>query len=423
MQHIILIGLNHKTAPVAIRECIALTQAEMVAILADLRAQPDVSEGIVFSTCNRVEVLMAATNVEKAILTAKTCLARLKRISRQQFEEFLYIHHDEEAIRHLFRVAASLDSMVVGEPQILGQIKDAYLIATEQKTSGPLLNRLLHRAFFVAKRIRTETGIGDNAVSISYAAIELSRKIFGLLKGKKVLLIGAGEMAELAMAHLLGHRVGEITVANRTLERGMALARRFNGKAIPFDECPSQLKTVDIIISSTGGAGYVLDRDQVEQHLHHRHNQPLFFIDIAVPRNIDPRINRLPNTYVYDIDDLQAIVAENLNGRKQEAAKAEEIVADATVQFKQWHENLKVVPTIVALRQKIEAIIEGELDHTLSALDGLSPHTREALKRMQAALVKKVLHDPTLFLKNNGGRKDGTLYLDMTQKLFGLDQK
>ena len=224
MQHIILIGLSHKTAPVELRECIALTSEETVDTLADFRSHPDVRESIVFSTCNRVEILMASQNSENAIQTAKTFLAHSKQIPVEQFEDALYIHHDEAAIRHIFRVASSLDSMMVGEPQILGQIKDAYLVATQQKTSGPLLNRLLHRAFSVAKRVRTETGIGDHAVSISYAAIELGRKIFGSLMEKKVLLIGAGEMAELAVEHLMDQHIEEIIVANRTFKRGLALA-------------------------------------------------------------------------------------------------------------------------------------------------------------------------------------------------------
>lgn len=422
MQHIILIGLSHKTAPVELRECIALTSEETVDTLAGFRSHPDVNESIVFSTCNRVEILMAAQNSENAVQTAKTLLAQSKRIPVEQFEDALYIHHDEDAIRHIFRVTSSLDSMMVGEPQILGQIKDAYLVATRQKTSGPLLNRLLHRAFSVAKRIRTETGIGDRAVSISYAAIELGRKIFGSLKEKKVLLIGAGEMAELAVEHLMGQQVEEIIVANRTFERGLALARRFNGRAIHFDECIAQLKFVDVIISSTGAAGHVISRDQVKRSLRSRRNRPLFFIDIAVPRDIDPRVNRLSNTYVYDIDDLQTIVEENIKDRGQEAAKGERLVEEATVKFQQWHETLKVVPTIVALREKVETIIDGEIKHTLSSLNGLSSEERQALERMKAALVKKVLHHPTIFLKKSGCREDRTIYLDVTRKLFGLDK-
>ena len=422
MRHIILIGLSHNTAPVELRECIAFNEDETVSALNGLRAHAEVNESMVFSTCNRVEILMAAENREKAVHAAQSLLAESKRIPVKKFSQALYIHYDDDAVRHLFRVASSLDSMVVGEPQILGQIKEAYLAATRQKTSGPLLNRLLHRAFFVAKRIRSETGIGDRAVSISYAAHELGRQIVGSLAGKKVLLLGAGEMAELAVEHLVGQQVEEVLVANRTFERGLALANRFKGRAIHFDEWPDRLKSVDIVISSTGAEGYVIDRNPVKRCLRQRRNRPLFFIDIAVPRNIDPRINRLPNTYVYDIDDLQTVVEDNMQDRRQEAAKGERIVAEAVVQFKQWYEGLRVVPTIVALRDKVEAIVNREIDHTLASLNGLSRKEKQALVRMKTALVKKVLHDPTLFLKNDGCRQDRTLYLDVTRKLFNLDQ-
>ncbi|RUA03204.1 MAG: glutamyl-tRNA reductase [Deltaproteobacteria bacterium] len=422
MHHITLIGLNHKTAPVALRECIALSPDETIAMQAGLGEHPDISETVVFSTCNRVEVLMAAKKPENAVQVAKAFLARTKKVPVAQFENALYVHHDAAAFRHLFRVASSLDSMVVGEPQILGQIKEAYLAATRQKTSGPLLNRLLHRAFSVAKRIRTETGIGDRAVSISFAAVELGRKIFGTLENKKVMLIGAGEMAELAMEHLVRQRVGEIIVANRTFERGVAIARRFNGQAIRFDECQAYLKLVDVIIGSTGAKGYVITRDQVKRSLRGRRNRPLFFIDIAVPRDIDPQINRLANCYVYDIDDLKGVVDENIQDRKEEAVKGERIVEEGVVHFQQWYESLSVVPTIVALRKKIEAIVDGEIQHTLSSLNGLSDADRQALGRMRNALVKKVLHHPTAFLKRNGCQKDRTIYLDVARKLFDIDE-
>lgn len=421
MHHIILIGLSHKTAPVELRECIALTGDETEKALTGLRAHSEVTESMVFSTCNRVEILMAAKNVDSAVHTAKTLLSESKRIPIEQFSKALYILHDDDAVRHIFRVASSLDSMVVGEPQILGQIKDAYLTATRQKTSGPLLNRLLHRAFFVAKRVRSETGIGDRAVSISYAAIELGRKIFGTINGITVMLIGAGEMAELAIEHLMGHQAGDIIVANRTFERGLALAKQFHGRAIHFDEWIDQLKSVDIVISSTGATEYVITRSQVKKCLRDRRNRPLFFIDIAVPRDIDPKIHRLSNTYVYDIDDLKAVVDENMKDRRQEAAKGERIVAEAAVQFKKWYESLRVVPTIVALREKIESIIDHEIDVTLSSLNGLSSEEKQAMARMKAALVNKVLHDPTIFLKKTGCREDRALYLDVTRKLFDLD--
>ncbi len=418
---IFLVGMNHKTAPVSLRECIAFSDDETADALAHFRAHPQVREVVLLSTCNRVEILMATDDLDGAKTAAKSYLSQSKKLPLEQFEPALYSYQDDQAVRHVFRVAASLDSMMVGEPQILGQVKEAYLAATEQKTSGVLLNRLLHRAFFVAKRVRSETGIGDHAVSISYAAIELGRKIFGDLEGRQVLLIGAGEMAELAVEHLQQHRAGEVYVANRTFERGLDLAQKYKGKAIDFAEIADILRRVDVIISSTGATEYVLTAKQVKSTLRGRRNRPLFFIDIAVPRDIDPAINRLPNVYLYDIDDLKAVVEENIEDRRREAIQAERIVEEAVVRFRQWYEDLEVVPTIVALRRKIETIVDQELDRSRPSLEPISDVQRDALDRMKAALVKKMLHDPTLYLKSSGCRSDRTLYLDATRKLFKLD--
>jgi len=318
-------------------------------------------------------------------------------------------------------VASSLDSMMVGEPQILGQIKEAYREATVKKTSGVILNRLLHKTFFVAKRVRSETGIGDHAVSISYAAIELARKIFGSLEGKKVLLIGAGEMAELAVEHLIRNRAGDIFVANRTFERGVELARNFSGKPLRFDEVPESLSQVDIIISSTGSPDFVIRRDQVKGCMRGRKNRPIFFIDIAVPRDIDPKINRLSNVYVYDIDDLKGVIDENMEERNREAIKGERIVDEAVISYRKWYESLDVVPTIVGLRRKMEAIVAAEMKKTRTALNHLSDDDAHAISRMTEAMIKKILHDPTLFLKGDGCHGDKSLYLDVTRKLFKLD--
>jgi glutamyl-tRNA reductase len=311
--------------------------------------------------------------------------------------------------------------MVVGEPQILGQIKAAYRTATEEKTSGVILNRLLHRTFFVAKKIRSETGIGDRAVSISYAAVELARKIFDVLEGKKVLLIGAGEMAELAVEHLIRCKVEQVWVANRTFENGVELATQFNGQAIRFEEIPESLKTVDIIISSTGATEYVIRADQVKGIIRKRKNRPLFFIDIAVPRDIDPDINRLSNSYVYDIDDLKGIIDENIEDRHKEAIKGERIVDEAVIRFREWYESLDVVPTIIALRKKMTAIAEAELKKTLQA-SMISEQEAKAVRRMAESLINKILHDPTRFLKRNGMLEDKSFYIDSVRKLFNLDE-
>ena len=421
MSEIVLIGLNHETAPVAVRECIAFSTDETVDALEALKMQPAIEEVVLISTCNRVEVLITANNLFNAIEETKQFLADFKHVPHEAFQESLYTHQGEAAVRHIFRVASSLDSMMVGEPQILGQMKEAYRLATEKATTGVILNRLLHRSFFVAKRVRSETGIGDNAVSISYAAIELARKIFDTLDKKRVLLIGAGEMAELAVEHLIRHRVGEILVANRTFERGMELANRFKGQAIRFEEIGNSLERVDIIISSTGATDFVIRPDIVKAALRRRRNRPLFFIDIAVPRDIDPTVNRLNDTYVYDIDDLQNVIEDNIEDRNREAIKGERIVDEAVIRFREWANSLSVVPTIVALRNKLDVIADAEIKKTVRSLDHLSEKDRNALYRMKNAMIKKLLHDPTLFLKNNGDQKNVSFYLDITRKLFNLD--
>lgn len=421
MHEIILLGLNHKTAPVEIRECLAFNGDETLIALKELMAQPTIKEAVLVSTCNRIEVLLAAEDPTQATDCAKNFVAGFKKIPVADFEDSLYLHSGDKAVRHIFRVAASLDSMMVGEPQILGQIKEAYRTATIIKSSGVILNRLLHKTFFVAKRVRSETGIGDNAVSISYAAIELGKKIFGSLENKEVLLIGAGEMAELAVEHLLRNRSGRITVANRTFERGVELARRYKGEAVRFEEIPTILNQVDIIISSTGSPDFVVQRDQIKPLMRKRRNRPLFFIDIAVPRDIDPSINRISNVYVYDIDDLKGVVDDNIEDRNREAMKAERIIEEAVIRFRQWLTSLSVVPTIVDLRKKSNELMQAEVTKTLNALSPLPEKEQQAIENMARALVNKILHAPTQFLKQNGCHGDKAVSLDLARKLFDLD--
>jgi glutamyl-tRNA reductase len=422
MREIVLLGLNHKTASVDVRECIAFTADETDRALSMLRDNPTIGESVLFSTCNRIELLMAVDEREAAVSVAKSFIAEFKKVPLSQFENALYQYVGDEAVRHTLQVAASLDSMVVGEPQILGQMKEAYRRATVGKTSGVILNKLLHRTFFVAKKVRTETGIGDHAVSISYAAIELGKKIFGDLEGKRVMLIGAGEMAELAVEHLLRNRAGTITVANRTFARGVELAGRFRGQAIKFEEILDCINDVDIVISSTGADEYVLHSKQIKTAMKSRRNRRLFFIDIAVPRDIDPNINRISNAYVYDIDDLKGIVDENIEDRNREAVKAQRIIDEAVIGFRQWVDTLEVVPTIVSLRGKVETMARQELEKTLGSLNHLSKTDKRAITRMTGALVNKILHEPTDYLKNDGCRGNKSAALDLTRKLFNLEE-
>ncbi len=421
MSEIVLIGLNHKTAPVEVRECLAFSQEETIEALQTLRKQPTIDEVVLISTCNRVEVLLTTADRSLAKQETKCFLSHFKEVPYEDFQSALYSHEEDQAVRHIFRVASSLDSMMVGEPQILGQIKDAYRLASRKKATGVILSRLLHKSFSVAKRVRSETGIGDHAVSISFAAIELARKIFDTLEKKKVLLIGAGEMAELAVEHLIRNRASDIFVANRTFERGMELAERFSGQAIRFEEIGDCLEQVDIIIGSTGASDFVIQPDMVKFALRRRRNHPLFFIDIAVPRDINPAINRLNNAYVYDIDDLRSIVDENIEDRNREAVKGERIVDEAVVRFRNWMDRLSVVPTIVALRNKLDVIAEAEIKKTLKSLNHLSDKDHEAFHRMKNAMINKLLHDPTRFLKSDGNQKGASLYLDITRKLFNID--
>ena len=421
MPEIVLLGINHKTAPVELRECIAFSGDESITALKTLHRKPDINEVLLFSTCNRVELLFVTDDKTRTISATKDFIAEYNKIPLEQFDDALYIHEGNEAVRHVFRVASSLDSMMVGEPQILGQIKEAYRIATEMKSSGVILNRLLHRTFFVAKRIRTETGIGDHAVSISYAAVELGRKIFGNLAGKSVLLVGAGEMAELAVEHLIRNKASEIYVANRTFENGVKLAKKFNGKPIRFEEITNFLQSIDIVISSTGSPEFVITRDQVKSVIRKRRNRPIFFIDIAVPRDIDPRVNRLTNSYVYDIDDLQGVVDDNIEDRQHEAIKGERIVDEAVISFRQWYDSLEVVPTIIALRKKMESIAAAEIKKTLNS-NNIPADSASAIHKMTAALINKILHDPTMFLKKDAGMvEDKSLYIDTVRRLFKLD--
>lgn len=422
LSDIVVIGVNHRTAPVKLREKLAFSTEETENALNLLQESLHINEAMIISTCNRVEVLMVTSDSALAIETVSSFMAATKSISRSQLEKSAYVHAGSRAIAHMFRVASSLDSMMIGEPQILGQVKEAFKTAVTKKSTGLILNRLLHKTFSVAKRVRHETGIGGHAVSISYAAVELAKKIFTTLDDKTVLLVGAGEMAELAVEHLIRNTSasGRLLVANRTFSVGVELADRYRGHAIHLQEIPEKLKTVDIIISSTGSPNYVIAKHHVKPVMRFRKNRPLFFIDIAVPRDIDPAINRISNAYVYDIDDLQGVISENIETRNMESIKAERIVDESVIKFSQWYESLDVVPTIIALRNKLSAISQMELAKTLHSLHHLSGQDRQALEKMTESLVNKILHDPTLFLKNPGSHRNKSVYLDFTRKLFNL---
>ncbi len=419
-EKILLLGVNHKTTPVEIREKIALTNGYQEP-LAALKNFAGLRECYLLSTCNRVELLLVA---EPEISIEEDIFQFLfsGRVDSEEWRRYLYVFSGQAAVRHLFMVASSLDSMVVGEAQILGQLKEAYRHAAKLGCTGPFLNKLLHKSFSVAKRVRTETAIGSSAVSISYAAVQLAKKIFGNLKGKKVLLVGAGEMAELAAEHLVGQGVGEVVVANRTLARAVDLAKRFRGRAVSIQELVQQLEHVDIIISSTGATDVILAKDQVRPVMRARMNRPLFFIDIAVPRDLDPRLIEIDNVYLYDIDDLNNVVEINRADRDREAVKAARIVEEEALKFQKWYQGAAVTPTIVALKDKLEEIGRGELDRTLAKMPQLGEIERKNVEKMIAAIIAKILHDPLTYLKGEScaGRDNSDLKITLVRELFGL---
>ena len=421
MIKIVNIGMNHETAPVELRELVAVEKHMINEVMGTVKTIKDIKESIVLSTCNRVEILFTTDNEKGATESVIDFLCHYSHISREKLLPLLYIYLDQSAIRHIFRVGASLDSLIIGEPQILGQVKEAYRIAVKHKSSSVILNKLMHRTFSLAKKIRTETEISGSAVSISFAAVELGKKIFGDLKGKKVLLIGAGEMAELAATYLAHNRVEKIKVANRTFHRAVEVADQFHGETISFEEIGDQLLHIDIVITSTASPEPIIFSDQVKKAMKGRRNRPLFFIDIAVPRNVEPQINEIENAFVYTIDDLKGITEFNLTKRKDEAVKAERIVDEGVIKFSEWLKTLDVVPTIVALKGKCKKIRKIELQKTLSSLGNLTPEQRKSVENLALSITKKVLNDPIVFLKSKENRNSRNLYLDITQKLFNLD--
>jgi len=417
---LLLVGMNYKTAPLQLRERLQNSCTDQDIIIPDLMNHPEVKEVICLATCNRVEIIARVGDAHRGEAFLKSFMARQGNFDLSEVEKLLYVHRDFEAVRHLFRVAASLDSMVMGEPQILGQIKDAYRAAVDRHATGVLLNRLTHHAFQVAKRVRSETEIAGNAVSISYAAVELAKKIFGNLKGKAVLLIGAGEMSELAARHLIRQGVERLYIANRTMARAEQMAEEFHGAAVPFDDFFTFLPEVDIVIASTGAPGYILTPQMVSTALKKHRQHLLFLIDIAVPRDIDPDVGELDNVYLYNIDHLQDVVDTNRALRQGESLKAEEIIDAEMAEFEKWFNSLAVVPTIVKLREKTDGIVQGEMERFSSWLGGLPEEDRAHVEWLVASIVNKILHDPITGLKEESREGDELPDMAAIRRLFKL---
>ncbi len=421
---IVVVGLSHKTAPIEVREKLNFPETTLPEALRKLMSYEGIRESMIVSTCNRVEIYSSVGDSIKGIDRIKQFISEYHGLSRESLEQSLYVYPDAQGVRHTFRVASSLDSMVLGEAQILGQLKDAFDISLKTKTTSTILNKLIKKAISVAKRVRTETRLAEGAVSISSAAVELAKKIFGDLEGKHVMLLGAGEMAELAAQHLLGNGVKNIMVANRTFERAEELAKEFKGDAIRFEHFPDALVMVDILICATGAPRYVVTRDMAAQAIKERRQKPIFMIDISNPRNIEPEVDKIDNVYLYDIDDLQSKVDVNAEGRAREARKAEEIVAREVETYLQWERGLDAVPTIVDLREKVEDIRKRELEKTLAGLNGVSDDQRRAVEAMSQAIVNKLLHAPLVVLKqaaSTPGEGDPTIAL--ARRLFNLDRE
>ncbi|NWF97755.1 MAG: glutamyl-tRNA reductase [Nitrospirae bacterium] len=418
---VLVVGLNHKVADVDVREKLAFNGPKLEEGLLLFHKLPHVKEGIILSTCNRVELYANVDDIEKAAEAIRVFLADYHNINRTALDRSLYIHSDMDAVKHVFRVASSLDSMVIGEPQILGQLKDAFELALAKKTTGILLNKLMKKAISVAKRVRTETKIAENAVSISFAAVELAKKIFTDLSKKVFMLLGAGEMAELAARHLINNGVRDVLVANRTYERACDLAKEFNGRPVKFENFIDEMHRADIIICSTGASHYILLKNQMQKVMKERKQRQVFIIDISVPRNIDPEINELDNVYLYNVDDLQGIVDTNLFERKKEAEKAEQIIEEEIETFYKWLQSLDSVPTIIAIRERAEEIKKEELEKLMHKIPNMGQKEREAIEYMATAIVNKLIHPPTAALKEDSDDRD--ILVAAIRKLYGMDGK
>ncbi len=399
--NIIILGVNHKTAPVEVRECLAFAEGSISEALQQLQQDVGLQERMILSTCNRVEIYGICEDVENTKNKLVNFIETFKDLPAAQFTDSLYYYCDREAIKHVFQVASSLDSMIIGEPQILGQLKEAYALASKHKATGLILNKFMHRAFSVAKSVRTRTKIANSAVSVSFAAVEMAKKIFGDLSNKTVMLVGAGEMCELAARHFVNQGVKNILVTNRTYQRAQQLAKEFDGHAIEFKDFHSQLDRVDILLSSTGSPSYLIKPEHLARALRKRKHRPIFLIDIAVPRDIDPETNNMDGIFLYDVDDLQNVVTENIDHRKQEAERAEALVAIEVDKFIHWLESLQLTPTIKALHRMADEISRQELEKTMSSFPDLSKKQQKKLEAMARAIVNKLLHQPITFIKEH----------------------
>jgi glutamyl-tRNA reductase len=417
-EQLLLIGLSHHTTPLDVRERLAIPTGQLADTLRALAQRATLSETMVVSTCNRVEVYASTQTPAESAGAVRAFLEALAQ--GVDLSPHLYEHNGESAARHVFRVASSLDSLVVGEPQILGQVKDAFTAASEAGTVGALLGRCMNRAFAVAKRVRTETGIAAGAVSVSSIACDLARSIFGELTGRRVALIGAGEMSE-AAAKALAQQGTLLTVVNRNQERARAVAEACGGEPREFDKLQQELVAADVVIASTASPRYVITRELMQGVIKARRHRPIFLIDIAVPRDVDPRVESMDNVFLFDIDDLEQVATQNIAARKREADLAERIIEEEVSAFDAWHKSLDLTPTIVALRERVRGVIMAELGRTLPRLSSLSDAEKRILEAMSEAMANKLLHKPLTELKKSREAPDGAALVSSVRRLFDLD--
>ncbi|GIO12513.1 glutamyl-tRNA reductase [Cohnella xylanilytica] len=421
--HLIVVGLNYRTAPVEVRERFALSEQELPEALQALRRTTGILEGVVVATCNRTEIYAVVDRHTLCGHYIRSFMEQWFKIPRTEFNPYLFMYEDEKAIEHLFRVTSGLDSMVIGETQILGQVRDAFLLSQKLGATGTLFNKLFKQAVTLAKRAHNETSIGENAVSVSYAAVELGKRIFGRFDNKKVMILGAGKMSELTARHLSANGAKEVLVVNRTLARAEELAKKFDGVALSMDEALARLHEADIVISSTGADRFVLTRDSVEAAMTRRKMKPMFLIDIAVPRDIEPACSTLSNVYLYDIDDLEGIVETNMANRRKEAVAIEKMIAEEQEAYLQWYATLGVAPLIRGLQEKTASVHEQTMESLLRKLPELDERQIKVIRKLTKSMLNQVIHDPILRVKEMSAEKRSEAAMSMFVQMFALENE
>ncbi len=420
--NLVVVGISHKKAPLELRERFVLNDRNLPEALRRLQTELEIEEAVIISTCNRVEFVLVAFEKQDAMAGFRRFAESFYGIRFDEFADCFYVHREDEAIRHLFRVASGLDSLIVGEPQVLGQVKQAYFLAKEAETCGNALESVFHRVFNTAKRVRTETHVAEAPVSISSAAVEMAEQTFGGLQNKTAMIIGAGQMGELAARHLVAKGVSTVLVSNRTHTHAVALAEELRGLAVQFSEIWQAMQSADIVISSTGCPHYIITRDDMERLMPQRNGRPIFLIDIAVPRDVDPAVREVAGCTLVNIDGLEEVTHNNLHEREKAMKAADHILDEELELFRARQEQLNVVPTIVCLKRRVEEIRQAEMKRMRRMFGELTPDQERALEALTHGLVNKILHTPFTELKQAAGRPDRTEFIDVVRTIFHLQE-